>query len=87
MGGAQHELNLGLLLIRRLSIIGSTLRTRSVDEKAAIVSALRDRFGHSLAAGRLKPVIHSVLPLERAADAHRSMKASEHFGKIVLEVR
>ena len=87
MGGAQHELNLGLLLIRRLSIIGSTLRTRSVEEKAAIVSALRDRFGHSLAAGRLKPVIHGVLPLERAADAHRSMKASEHFGKIVLKVR
>jgi putative PIG3 family NAD(P)H quinone oxidoreductase len=87
MGGAQHELNLGLLLIRRLSIIGSTLRTRSVEEKAAIVNGLRDRFGHSLAAGRLKPVIHSVLPLERAADAHRSMKASEHFGKIVLKVR
>jgi putative PIG3 family NAD(P)H quinone oxidoreductase len=87
MGGAQHELNLAIMLLRRLSIIGSTLRTRSVDEKAAIVSAFRDRFGHSLAAGRLKPIIHAVLPLERAADAHRSMKASEHFGKIVLTVR
>jgi putative PIG3 family NAD(P)H quinone oxidoreductase len=87
MGGAQHEVNLGMLLLKRLAIIGSTLRTRPVEEKAAIVSGLRDRFGHSLAAGRLKPVIHTVLPLERAADAHRLMKASEHFGKIVLTVR
>jgi len=86
MGGAQAELNLGLLLIRRLAVIGSTLRTRTVEEKAAIVEGLRDRFGHSLAAGRLKPPIHAVLPLERAADAHRMMKASEHFGKIVLRV-
>jgi putative PIG3 family NAD(P)H quinone oxidoreductase len=87
MGGAQGEVNLGMLLIKRLAIIGSTLRTRSVEEKAAIVSGLRDRFGHSLAAGRLNPAIYKVLPLERAADAHRMMKASEHFGKIVLRVR
>ena len=86
MGGAQTEVNLALVLARRLSIIGSTLRTRSVDEKAAIVSGLRERFGHSLAAGRLRPPIHTVLPLEQAADAHRLMKASEHFGKIVLRV-
>ena len=87
MGGALAEINLGLLLMRRLSVVGSTLRSRSVDEKAAIVRGLRDRFGHSLAAGRLTPEIHAVLPLERAADAHRMMKASEHFGKIVLTVR
>lgn len=86
MGGAQGEVNLGLLLLRRLAVIGSTLRTRSVEEKAAIVRSFRDRFGHSLAAGRLRPPIHAVLPLERAADAHRMMKASEHFGKIVLRV-
>jgi putative PIG3 family NAD(P)H quinone oxidoreductase len=86
MGGAQGELNLGLLLLRRLSVIGSTLRTRSADEKAAIVRAFRDRFGHSLAAGRLRPVIHTVLPLAQAAEAHRLMKSSAHFGKIVLRV-
>jgi len=86
MGGAQSEINLGLMLIRRLSVIGSTLRTRSVEEKAAIVASLRDRFGHSLAAGLLRPVVHTVLPLEKAADAHRLMKSSEHFGKIVLRV-
>jgi putative PIG3 family NAD(P)H quinone oxidoreductase len=86
MGGAQSEINLALLLIRRLAVIGSTLRTRSVEEKAAIVGGLRDRFGAALAAGRLKPEVHAVLPLDRAADAHRMMKASEHFGKIVLRV-
>jgi putative PIG3 family NAD(P)H quinone oxidoreductase len=86
MGGAQSEVNLGLLLLRRLAVIGSTLRTRPVEEKAAIVRGLLDRFGTAVAAGRLKPEIHAVLPLERAADAHRMMKASEHFGKIVLRV-
>ena len=86
MGGAQTEVNLGLLLVRRLAIIGSTLRSRSIAEKAAIVRALRDRFGDSLAAGRLRPVIHSVLPLAEAGAAHRLMKSSEHFGKIVLHV-
>jgi putative PIG3 family NAD(P)H quinone oxidoreductase len=87
MGGAQSEVNLGLLLLRRLAVIGSTLRTRPADEKAAIVRGLRERFGAALDAGRLAPEIHAVLPLERAADAHRMMKASEHFGKIVLRIR
>ena len=86
LGGAQAELNLGLLLMRRLSVIGSTLRTRSVEQKTAIVRTFRDRFGHSLAAGRLRPVIHTVLPLAEAAEGHRLMKSSAHFGKIVLRV-
>jgi putative PIG3 family NAD(P)H quinone oxidoreductase len=86
MGGAQGEVNLALLLLRRVSVIGSTLRSRSVDEKAAIVRAFRDRFDEALAAGRLRPVIHTVLPLAEAAAAHRLMKSSGHFGKIVLRV-
>ena len=86
MGGAKAELNLGPLLVRRLAVIGSTLRGRSVEKKAAIVRAFRDRFGHSLAAGRLRPVIHTALPLADAAEAHRLMKSSAHFGKIVLRV-
>ena len=86
MGGASGEVNLAAMLTRRLAIIGSTLRGRPVEEKAAIVTAFRTRFGHSLAAGRLRPVIDTVLPLEQAADAHRLMKSSEHFGKIVLKV-
>jgi putative PIG3 family NAD(P)H quinone oxidoreductase len=86
MGGAQAEANLAMMLTRRLSIIGSTLRARPVEQKAAIVRGLRERFGHSLAAGRLTPIVDAVMPLAEAAEAHRRMKASEHFGKIVLRV-
>ena len=86
MGGAKAELNLAQLLVRRLAVIGSTLRGRSVEKKAAMVRAFRDRFGHSLAAGRLRPVIHATLPLADAAEAHRLMQSSAHFGKIVLRV-
>ncbi len=86
MGGARAELGLGALLARRLSVIGSTLRARPAAEKAAIVRAFRDRFGAALEQGQIGPVVDRVLPLERAPDAHRAMKASEHFGKIVLRV-
>jgi putative PIG3 family NAD(P)H quinone oxidoreductase len=86
MGGARAELNLADLLVRRLAVIGSTLRSRSVEEKARIVQGFRERFGGALAAGRLKPVIYRVLPLAEAAEAHRLMQASAHVGKIVLRV-
>jgi putative PIG3 family NAD(P)H quinone oxidoreductase len=86
MGGAKGEVNLAQLLVGRLSVIGSTLRSRPVDEKARIVAAFRSRFGAALAAGRLRAPIDRVVPLAAAADAHRRMQASEHFGKIVLRV-
>jgi putative PIG3 family NAD(P)H quinone oxidoreductase len=86
MGGAKAELSLAALLIRRLSVIGSTLRARPVDEKAAIVAGFLRRFGPDLEAGTIRPVIDRVLPLEAVADAHRAMKASEHFGKIILRI-
>lgn len=86
MGGAKAEINLAALLARRVSVIGSTLRARPVEEKAAIVAGFERRFGADLAAGRIRPIVDRVLPLDRAADAHRAMKASEHFGKIVLRV-
>jgi putative PIG3 family NAD(P)H quinone oxidoreductase len=86
MGGAKAELNLAVLLARRLSVIGSTLRTRSTAEKAAVVAGFRERFGRELESGGLRPVVDRVLPLEQAADAHRLLEASEHFGKVVLRV-
>jgi putative PIG3 family NAD(P)H quinone oxidoreductase len=86
MGGAKAEVNLALLLARRLSVIGSTLRTRSLAEKAAVVGGFRARFGFDLETGNLRPVVDRVLPLARAADAHRLLEASEHFGKVVLSV-
>jgi tumor protein p53-inducible protein 3 len=82
MGGHRvAEVDVVQLLGKRAQIIGSTLRSRSVADKAAIVSAFVERF-----ASRVKPVVHAVLPLERAEDAHRLMESSEHFGKIVLSV-
>lgn len=86
MGGAKAELNLGALLMRRLSVIGSTLRARPVEEKAEIVSGFVARFGAALASGEIGPVVDRRFPLAEAAAAHRLVKASEHFGKVVLEV-
>jgi putative PIG3 family NAD(P)H quinone oxidoreductase len=86
MGGAKAEINLAALLARRLSLIGSTLRTRSVEEKAELVAAFLARFGDALAQGAIVPVVDRVLPLADAREAHRAMKASEHFGKIALRV-
>lgn len=87
MGGAKAEIPLGALLSRRLSVIASTLRTRSPAAKAAIVAAFQARFGGDFAAGRIRPVIHRVFPLADAPEAHRMLKASTHFGKVVLRVR
>lgn len=87
MGGERTaELDVMKLLGKRAQIFGSTLRSRTPDDKAAIVDAFLARFGADLAAGRIRPVIHTVLPLEQADDAHDLMEASEHFGKIVLRV-
>jgi putative PIG3 family NAD(P)H quinone oxidoreductase len=87
MGGQRTaELDVAQLMMKRAQIIGSMLRARPVEEKAAIVAAFVERFGEELNAGRVRPVIHTVLPLERAEEAHRLMEGSEHFGKIVLRV-
>ena len=67
MGGAKAEIGLATLLTRRLSLMGSTLRTRPVEEKAAIVAGFQARFGAALAEGRIRPIVDRVLPL--AADA------------------
>ena len=86
MQGASGELDIAKLLMRRLQVIGSTLRARPVEEKARIAAAFQARFGASLEKGEIAPVIDRVLPLERAAEAHAVMERSEHFGKIVLSV-
>ena len=87
MGSERNAtLDVGLVLMKRLQIIGSTLRARTHEDKAAIVTAFLRRFGQDLKDGRIHPVIHQVMSLEDAAEAHRLMKSSEHFGKIVLRV-
>jgi len=86
MGGAKAEINLGALLVRRLHVIGSTLRARPVEEKAAIVAGFLARFGGALASGEIRATVDRVLPLDAAEEAHRVVKASEHFGKVILKV-
>ena len=86
MGGAKAELNLGALLTRRLQVIGSTLRARPVEEKAEIVAGFLARFGAALESGEIHPVVHRSFSLAEAAEAHRLVKASEHFGKVLLQV-
>ncbi len=86
MGGdLTASVDINAVLGKRLQIIGSTLRSRPVEEKAHIVEAFMARFGDNLRAGKIRPVIDSVYPLEQVAEAHRRMKA-DHFGKIVLKV-
>ncbi|MFP6639277.1 MAG: NAD(P)H-quinone oxidoreductase [Myxococcota bacterium] len=87
MGGARAEISLATLLTRRLQLIGSTLRTRSEAEKSGIVAAFEERFGKDLEDGTIRPVIDRKLPLAEAEQAHRLMQASEHFGKLLLQVR
>jgi NADPH:quinone reductase-like Zn-dependent oxidoreductase len=88
MGGVRRaELDFVALLGRRLRVIGSTLRSRPAAEKAAIVSAFTRRFSDAMNAGRVRPTIDSVFPLERAAEAHHRVQSSAHFGKVVLRVR
>jgi len=85
MGGtASATIDLGDVLRRRLTITGSTLRARQVEEKGAIADALRREVWPLLEEGRVKPVIYRTFPLAEAAAAHHLMESSEHVGKIVL---
>lgn len=86
MGGARGELNLGLLLQRRIQIIGSTLRPLPPVRKAALVREFTRQALPLLAHGQLRPVIDRVLPLREAAQAHQALE-QHHVGKIVLRVR
>lgn len=85
LGGAKVTLDLRPVMVKRLTLTGSTLRPRSVDEKAAIADELRHKVWPLLADGRVRPVIHATLPLAEAAEAHALMETSGHIGKIVLE--
>jgi NADPH2:quinone reductase len=82
--GAKTELNIDVVMRRRLTITGSTLRPRPVEFKAALARKLRERIWPLIEAGRIKPAIYKSFPLEQAAEAHRLMESSQHIGKIVL---
>jgi len=86
MGGAKGELNLGRVMMNRLTVTGSTLRARSVAFKGEIAAALREKVWPLLEAGDIAPVIHRTFPLAEAAAAHALMEESSHIGKIILEI-
>ena len=83
-GGTKSEFNAGLVLRRRITVTGSTLRPRPVAFKAAIAQALAKNVWPLVEAGRIKPVIHSTFPAAEAAKAHALMESNQHVGKIVL---
>ena len=84
--GSQVEFNFLPMMLKRLTITGSTLRPRTVAQKAAIAAALHQQVWPLMEAGTVKPVIHATLPLAEAARAHAMMEESRHIGKIVLTV-
>jgi NADPH2:quinone reductase len=85
-GQPKSNANFSMLMVKRLHHTGSTLRPRSNADKAAMVSAIEAKVMPLMREGRVKPVMDSSFPLQKAADAHRRMETSEHIGKIVLTV-
>jgi putative PIG3 family NAD(P)H quinone oxidoreductase len=85
-GTPKASANFAKLMVKRLHHTGSTLRPRSNADKAAMVAAIEAKVMPLLREGRVKPLMDSTFPLEKAADAHRRMETSEHIGKIVLAV-
>jgi putative PIG3 family NAD(P)H quinone oxidoreductase len=85
-GSAKATVNFMRVMLKRLTHTGSTLRARSVADKAAIARAIEDKVWPLIAAGRVKPVIYQTFPLTEAAAAHALMESSQHIGKIVLTV-
>ena len=83
-GGIKAEINAGLVLRKRLSISGSTLRPRSLEFKTSIAAALKDKVWPLIASGAIKPVIHSTFAAAEASRAHALMESNTHVGKIVL---
>ncbi len=86
IGGARAQIDLRRVLNARLTITGSTLRPRTVEEKGAIASELESHVWPLLERGEVGPVVHATFPLEQAADAHRLLESGEVSGKIVLTV-
>jgi len=86
-GGTRGELDLNGLLRKRAAVYATSLRARPPEEKAVIVAAVQEHVWPLVADGRVRPVVDRVLPLDEVAEAHRVVEASEHIGKVVLQVR
>ncbi len=84
LNGPTAEVNFTPLLVKHLTLTGSTLRPRSTEEKGAIAAALEETVWPLIEAGKIKPVIHAEFPLADAEKAHEMMESSSHIGKIIL---
>jgi len=87
LGGAAAEVALGTMMVKRLRIIGSTLRARSIAAKATVMDSLKERVWPLLDDGTIRPVIERVYPVEEARDAHELIAGNQTVGKVVLRVR
>ena len=87
IGGSGTEINLNTLMRNRLQLIGSVLRTRSIDEKIGVTQNFMDRWLPELKRGSIRPIVDTVFPLVEAPQAHKYMEANRNFGKIILKVR
>ena len=83
-GGPKVEMNLLPIMLKRLTLTGSTLRPRTVAQKAMIAHSLREKVWPLVESGKVRPIIHATFPLAQASEAHRMMESSQHIGKIVL---
>ena len=83
-GGPKVQMNLLPIMLKRLTLTGSTLRPRTVAQKAMIAHSLREKVWPLIESGKVRPIIHATFPLAQASDAHRMMESSQHIGKIVL---
>ncbi|HEX2910337.1 MAG TPA: NAD(P)H-quinone oxidoreductase [Chloroflexia bacterium] len=86
MSGGKAQVDLGSIMRRRLHVTGTTLRARTVEEKAELTSQLSEFALQRFASGKLKAVVDRVFPIQEAAEAHRYMESNQNFGKIVLRV-
>ncbi len=86
MGGIETPLNLGPIMMKRLRIVGSTLRARPIAAKATVMDGLRERVWPCLEAGTIKPIIEKVIPIAEAESAHALISGNETVGKVLLQV-
>jgi|SRR5438034_3121946 len=86
LGGGQAQVNLGLVMGKRLQIRGSTLRSRTLEEKLAVTRLFATQVLPLLASSRVQPIIEDVFPLHEVGKAHSLMAENRNFGKYVLQI-
>jgi len=86
MGGAQTEINLGFMMMKRLRVIGSTLRARPVHEKAAVMAQLHERVWPKIELGEIRAIVDTVFPIQETAAAHELVASDKTIGKVILAV-